>query len=216
MSRSDSGSLIKFIIFSGLYILSSLASGDTLTSIEKNIPKQPFIFGTFNQTKNVEGFSIPLTSKGIFQYGKNVGLAWITQTPIFQASTYTPTEIFKWDNSGNIIHSETINPIETKIIEIVSAILSGNTSPLKSQFTISQIEDGKTWQAKLVPIDVTTAKILDHIVLTGENYIKEVFVVTNNGDETHYQFDDIEYSEEANIMGCRYLKVPNTDIHCNN
>ena len=203
--------IFVFFIFS---LLSSSSTSDILSDVERNIPNHKFIYGNFFQTQEISGFNFPLRSQGVFQYGQGIGLTWITKTPLFQATTFTSSNLYKWNEEGEITHSDTISPIEKKIIEIVNAMLSGNIQPLRSQFTIQQSQHSDHWKAELSPKDPTTGKIISTITLLGNTHIEEATIITSNGDRTSYTFNQVQYSNVIDTSTCRYLNIPNVSLSC--
>ncbi len=176
--------------FCAVLLLSIAAHAADLTADVRTRLAQPAVLrGEFEQSKQVQGFKKPLQSKGDFLVARERGVIWRTREPFAGVLKLTPTEIVATQGSDVAFRlSATTEPTVRVINGLLFALLNGDVAALDAQFKMEGSVQAKTWTLNLVPKQAAFTKILTHVELSGDLYVRRVVLDEANGDRTTIVF----------------------------
>lgn len=153
--------------------------------------------GHFVQERQLAGFARPLRSEGSFVLAPGRGLIWRGEKPFASTTIITAGGILQLANGQEAMRlSASKLPGLGQLYTVLGAALSGNTTPLKQTFTVSQSSDANGWRIELRPLkpDSMAMSQLKGLILKGGRYVDSVEVDRTGGD-----VDRIAFS--AHIVG---------------
>ena len=164
-------------------------AADLVADVRTRLAQPAVLRGEFEQSKQVQGFKKPLMSRGDFLVAKDRGVVWRTREPFAGVLKLTPNEIVA--TQGNDVAfrlSATTEPTVRVINGLLFALLNGDVAALDAQFKLEGSVQAKTWTLNLVPKQAAFAKILAHVELSGDQYVRRVVLDEANGDRTTIAF----------------------------
>ncbi|MGF1755271.1 outer membrane lipoprotein carrier protein LolA [Vibrio makurazakiensis] len=192
--------------------LSSLASSQQQTSVpsetfsqlndvQQALASHSLVRGEFTQTRNMEMFSQPLTSKGRFLLDKENGLLWDQTAPFPVKLVLTKDKLSQKfaDQTPQIITAKE-NPMAFYFSHIFLSVFHGDTEQLKQQFDLifSPSQDTHNqWELKLSPKAAPLSSVFNNIILVGNSDIEKITLEEVRGDSTVIEFTNQTHLPEA-------------------
>ena len=213
--------LIAFTLL--LFSLPSQAQTTTLDNIFKRLQETQQRGGSFIQTRQLQGLSIPISSQGIFFYAKDLGLYNEIRQPIFQAISYSRSGSMAWDINKQIIKTGKKTKTEKKISLLLLRFFEGDRNAINKLFVITlksppQVQGEQTstaegWTIQLTPKKKAMKQFMAEIIIQGQQEISDLRFHAANGDKTHIAFSDI--NNTPNVSAYCFAFPDTRSQHCN-
>ena len=160
------------------------AQADLLDDINRRAASVSALQGEFIQTKHIAHFPAPIRATGIFNYQRNDGMLWTTQTPL--------ASVLKIDADG--IHNLAAGAAENRsspsrlISRIFLDSVTGKLATTEKYFSIASSGDRERWELRLRPLSTSIgSSIGSYIVeirLRGGEHTEQIIISETNGDST--------------------------------
>lgn len=148
------------------------------------LDQNEYLRGTFELARHLDGFEKPLLSRGEFVISPQHGLVWKTTFPFPGITVLAGDGIFTIAENGD--RNAMASGSETRqFISMISSVLSGNFSPLESQFDIAEsTAETNTWKALLTPsTNSAMATQVKRIAASGDMFVKKVIIEKPASDQ---------------------------------
>jgi hypothetical protein len=155
------------------------------------LDKNEYLHGTFELARHLDGFEKSLLSRGEFVISPQHGLVWKTTFPFPGITVLAGDEIFTIAENGD--RNAMASGSETRqFISIISSVLSGNWSPVESQFDIDEnVPTSTAWEVNLTPhTNSTIATQVNRIAASGDIFVKKVAIEKPSSDQDVITFDN--------------------------
>ena len=181
---------MRFIaLLFALLIGSAHAAPDLAQSVRERLTQAPVLRGEFEQSKQVQGFSKPLVSRGSFVVARERGVLWLTKTPFASQLRLTRDEIKATQNGAVAFRLDASKEPSVRVINgLMFALLNGDIGGLAEHFKIEGSVDGKSWQLHLTPRSSALAKLMAGVDLSGEAQVRSIRISEASGDTTAIRF----------------------------
>ncbi len=175
-----------FLLFSPLVF--AFSQQDLVIQLQKPNNLQ----GDFTQQRFLKAMSKPITSTGQFVLVKNQGLLWQMQKPFASQLRVKKEGISQW-NGSQWVNNQKLGQSEQ--INLFLGLLSGDISALSSQFDLALSGDTKNWTLTLTPNSLLMKQIFTHIVIGGDEVVKQIELNETQGDRTLIRFEKIQQNQ---------------------
>ncbi|MFV0477607.1 MAG: outer membrane lipoprotein carrier protein LolA [Parahaliea sp.] len=170
-----------------LLLCSPLTAGNSealLTALTDRLTIQTVLNGHFRQSKQLPFLEQPFISEGNFQLSHSKGLHWQVHTPMSSLMVVI-------DGQVSIDH-QTVRDhgIGQLISQLMLGFMDGNLSALLRFFEISGNLQSSPWHLELTPKG-RLAQAMQHIQLTGEQYLQQIRITETAGASTIIELFDI-------------------------
>ncbi|MDG6896258.1 LolA family protein [Volucribacter amazonae] len=145
--------------------------------------------GQFTQQRYLNNLSQPMTTSGEFTLVAQQGLLWQMEKPFNHLLKVTPQGIMQWNGQQWIANSHLA---QKEQIKLFLGLLSGDLSPLKSQFHLQLNGTPQQWQLELHPHSLIMQKIFQKIEISGDQYVRTIHLIEQQGDKTEISFEQIQ------------------------
>lgn len=173
-----------------LFILSfnqSLAGADLLAEITSRLVETPITNGDFQQEKQLKILRKPLISTGVFTYHQNKGVIWKTLTPV-------PSLLLV--DESRLLTAQGEQAVPAAFGKVFKAMLGGDLNRLTDGFSITGSDQKPSWQLQLKPKDELLKKIINTILLTGDNELRLLEIQEAGGNITRIKFNQLTHPEQ--------------------
>ncbi len=172
-----------------LALSQSVPAAEPLDSIAARMARPAVIRGGFEQTKDVSGFAKPLRSQGRFLVAQDKGVLWDTQRPFASQLKLTRNDIVATQN-GNVSFQLNAGkePTVRVITELMFSLLNGNLDTLANHFRVEGKLSGRTWTLQLTPKQTALMRVMQHVELSGDQFVRSIRIDESNGDRTRITF----------------------------
>jgi hypothetical protein len=145
---------------------------------------RPFVKAEFEKVRKLKILSRPFITSGKIIFLPEKGLVWQTLKPI------EDTLLIGLDGVSQLKQNDTNpvkinNPVVKSASKVFITILSLDLDKIKKIFSIRE-QTGET-EIKtyiLTPKDETLKKVIDHIVMSGKERVKKIYIEEKSGDST--------------------------------
>ncbi|MEF1310287.1 outer membrane lipoprotein carrier protein LolA [Vibrio mytili] len=181
--------------FALLFSVSAWANVTDLTSLQQQLSQHPVVRGDFTQQRHLDMFNQPLRSSGHFTLSQMHGLLWQQDTPFPVNLVLTENKLRQTfaDQEPKTISAKD-NPMAFYFSRIFLSVFHGDTTALKTQFSLDFSADKGQWRLVLVPKQPPLNAVFKSIVLSGNEHIDNLTLQELRGDKT-----DIEFSHQTSI-----------------
>ncbi|MDD5580846.1 MAG: outer membrane lipoprotein carrier protein LolA [Methylobacter sp.] len=179
--------ILKALLLFLLSFNQSLASADLLAEITSRLAKTPITHGNFQQEKRLKVLRKPLISTGVFTYHQSQGVIWKTLTPV-------PSMLVVSDS--RLLTAQGEQAVPAAFAKVFKAMLGGDLNRLTEDFSITGSDQKPSWQLQLKPKDELLKKIINTILLTGDNELRLLEIHEAGGNLTRIKFDQITHPEQ--------------------
>jgi len=176
-----SGIFFKILLLF-LFSFNHSHAGDVLSQITSRLVKSEIAQGDFQQEKHLKILRKPLISRGTFTYHQTKGVIWKTLTPV--PSLLLVDDIRLLTAQGELA-------VPAAFGKVFKAMLGGDLKQLDDGFSISGTDQKTSWQLELKPKDELLTKIINSIVLSGDNELHYLEIRETGGNLTRIKFDKI-------------------------
>jgi len=171
------------------------SASDLLESVATRIHPTPVLRGEFSQQRTVAGFSKPLRSSGTFVAARGRGVLWTTSAPFPGELVITESAIReRVDGNVNVVVDASHEPALRQVNRILLALLQGELTTLREQFSVAGTIDPQRWQLTLTP-QGQLAELIGRIELGGTDQVQSVAIFELNGDVSHIEFTELATGE---------------------
>lgn len=165
-----------------------------LTLISQRLGQMHSMRAQFSQEKKLAALRRPLRSQGSFLFAGGKGVCWQTTTPFDTLFVITPEAIFqKSENARPIRVKAEEQPIIHGFTNVFLALFKGDTAALSEEFTLTFAGTDQDWTIGLKPKSMLVGKLIEAIVLRGQEYINQVCILETSGDRTLIHFDSVDF-----------------------
>lgn len=186
-----------FLLFSPLVF--AFSQQDLVIQLQKPNNLQ----GDFTQQRFLKAMSKPITSTGQFVLVKNQGLLWQMQKPFASQLRVKKEGISQW-NGSQWVNNQKLGQSEQ--INLFLGLLSGDISALSSQFDLALSGDTKNWTLTLTPNSLLMKQIFTHIVIDGDEVVKQIELNETQGDRTLIRFEKIQQNQPLSELVSKALQ----------
>jgi Outer membrane lipoprotein carrier protein LolA-like len=145
----------------------------------------PKVRGDFVQKKTVKGFKRPLTSRGDFVVVKGQGVRWHTREPFDAVLTVRPNDITSRQGGVEVFHLDAEKEPTVKVVNsVLFALLAGDLGVLERHFEVKGAAGPTGWTLELEPRDAGLGRVLRHLALQGDRFVRHLTLFEASGDVT--------------------------------
>lgn len=147
----------------------------------------------FFQQKNLKILTRPFVSRGRLSFSKQDGdLYWELIEPLKITYLISDKGIKTIDSTPNSQTGQAAAfPFADNIGKMFAAILGGDMDSLRSYFDISYTGKKAGWTIHLKPGNWQIGKVIDHIEISGKEYITRIMIQETGGDTTDIRFSNV-------------------------
>lgn len=169
-----------------------------LNSIASSLSAHKTLRSSFTQTRTMSFMKKPLIMTGDFVYSRQHGLYWKLLKPYEAGYVITPDAMYSYDDKGNRVDGKGAGEqVFHRVASMFSAIFTGDIRELEKLFDIYFSGTGKEWRLGLRPKRRLMQKIVDHILVDGNQYVESITVFEKSGDTLRLEFPDMSNAGEA-------------------
>lgn len=183
------------ILLIALFLLMICASSQAtvLDDVKAKITLQGEQRGNFTQKKHIAKLSKPLLATGKFIYIPERGLLWSIEKP-YASDTLISQKLMVQSVKGKVIvkTDAASQPGYLAVSRIFMALISTDLKALEKDFLITGKINGAAWQLALTPKSGLFANFATTVTLSGDKHLQQIIIAEKNGDNTHYQFTEIQ------------------------
>ena len=162
-------------------------AADVLTQITAHLAKAEITQGDFQQEKRLKILRKPLISTGTFTYDQTKGVIWKTLTPV-------PSLLLV--NDTRLLTAQGELAVPAAFGKVFNAMLGGDLEQLTDGFSISGSDYKTSWKIELKPKDELLKKIINSIVLSGDNELRLLEIQEAGGNMTLIKFAKITHPSQ--------------------
>jgi hypothetical protein len=160
---------------------------DVLASITSHLAKTEITQGDFQQEKRLKVLRKPLISTGKFTYHQSKGVIWKTLTPVASLLLV---------NDTRLLTSQGEQAVPSAFGKVFNAMLGGDLSRLSDGFSMSGSDQENSWRIELKPKDELLKKIINSILLSGDNELRLLEIQESGGNTTIIKFAKITHPSQ--------------------
>ncbi len=172
------------IVLLFLVLFGHAHSDGLINNIMAGLAKAQITQGQFHQEKRLKFLKQPLVSTGTFTYHQNKGVIWKTLTPITSVLLL---------NESHLVSEEGEQNLPAAFGKVFKALLGGELVKLSENFTITGIQQKKSWQLTLTPKDEMLKKVMSSIHLNGDSELRALEMQETGGNLTKIEFIQITH-----------------------
>lgn len=183
------------VLVAGVFLSSYVVAenADLIKEIEAIMAKDEVIQGRFVQEKKLAGFSHAIKSSGSFYLEKSKMLKWETTAPI-QSQLTIDIEQNHYLMDGKDMLGEAAGASAFSMVgEIVISAFGGNWQKLANHFVLAGEVAQGTWSVTLHAKSDVMSRAIDEIIISGDHYVKNIWISDKARDETHIQFLELTF-----------------------
>ena len=180
-----------FILLS--FSLSAAASDDTLTkpvesklnNINACLIQQNNSSGEFTQKKFITILDTPIVTSGHFKSDENASFTWHQTSPIDVRYILDNNQLYRVNQQGSQ-EALTLSgkQIEFTLINTLIKATLGEFDVISNQFSIQVKNNQCNWSLTLKPLDKNISSMIENIIISGNQSIKQLNIHEVSGDRT--------------------------------
>lgn len=176
------------------------AAASALDGIRARLARPAVLRGGFEQEKQLQGFRVPLRSRGTFVLVRDRGIAWDTAEP-FASSTVLGRERLVTtlpDGTTRVLLDAGESPATAAVNALLLALVAGDLDALAPQFELEgALGDDGTWTLHLTPRPGPLQRVFTGIDLAGDAHVREVRIAEAAGDRSTIRFAGLAEAPSA-------------------
>ncbi|MCL1124596.1 LolA family protein [Shewanella surugensis] len=178
-------------------VFSHPATEAQLKKLTTQLHLGPSALGDFTQYRQLKVLKKPLISHGNFLFDQAQGLIWQQLRPFKSSLILKDKQLIQIDSQGNIQVQQAgkipaASTLETIMPNLLTAMLTGDISQLKQNFSLSFQQQNKQWQLGLLPKDPIVKKILPKMIIEGQQTVTALVLLSPNGDSSRIELSHIQ------------------------
>lgn len=154
---------------------------------------KPFAKAEFKQVRHVEALSRPLVSSGSVELSAT-GFIWKQAEPFNVWLIYDGISIVeKTVVGGRETRRRVLDPATSSFTRTMFQVMTGSFADLQSAFVIKPRDHDQQyqWHYELEPRDATIKKAISRIILSGDEYLREIRI-----EESLHNYTQIELTNQ--------------------
>lgn len=196
---------MKKLLVSAFFLLTTFgASAQTVT-----LKNGEILRGRFVQERFLAGFSKPVVSEGNFSLLPGFGLIWQAEQPFPVMTTITASGLVQSvDGTETARLSASRLPFLPRLYDMLSGALSGDTSALEGEFTVTITPDGRMRRVRLLPkrADAALGLAIQSMDIHVDHFVERVEILKPGGDKDRLIFkNQVIRKGEPNSVELRAL-----------
>ena len=171
----------KILTFAFLLFVfeSSLFAAQNLIELAPN----EVLISEFKQERHLNGFKVPIKSKGYVVLTPKKGLVWETKEPFQTRLIINDRGITQFVQGQNTLYLPISKfPGLMKLQSVFEASLQGDWSLLEERFGVSPVYVDDKWMISFSTDNVGKDLQLKHIKITGARFVENIEIRRPNGD----------------------------------
>jgi hypothetical protein len=180
-----------------LLLCASLAAGpmDLSVAVRSQLVDAPSIRGAFEQEKRVKGFKRPFVSRGDFVVAKGRGVRWHTKTPFESVLTVRRDDISSRQGDTEVFRLDAAKEPTVRVVNtVLFSLLAGDLTVLERHFEVKGDAGPNGWTLELVPKSDGLKKVLSHITMSGDRFVRRLELSEASQDVTVIRIESPEAS----------------------
>jgi outer membrane lipoprotein-sorting protein len=166
---------------------------EAFTAVTKRLAQHKVVRAEYTQSKTIKALKKPLVSSGAFLYTLDNGVVWTTIEPA--PSVLVVTEQGIRQQQGGKWKSIRGSSAAGRFSEMLLAVFSGDTEALAKGFNLFFSQTDQGWSIGLRPKDRRMAKVVDYLLIAGQDLVDTFTMVQKNGDSTVSTFASLKTGE---------------------
>ena len=191
---------LAFFLLSLTLAVGASASADDSAGVRERLSAAPVLRGSFEQSKQLQGFRNPLRSRGEFLIARERGVVWDTREPFASRTVLTRQKLLTRlpDGSSRVLLDASASPAMSAVNSLLLALVAGDLQALSQQFESSEtlLADG-AWRLQLTPREPGLARVIASIELSGDRHVRAIHISERAGDSTQIRFSDLREEPAA-------------------
>lgn len=160
------------------------ASQQALTQISQQLDLSAMQVAQFEQKKYLAAIPYPLLSTGRLSLNPQHQLEWLVEQPVASQLIFDDQGMRQLQNGQVVMQYTQQQPGIAMIGKVLRATLSLNTAVLAHYFTLHPIATSAGWQLRLEPKEPNLQELIEALLISGDQTIKQVVVLEPNGDRS--------------------------------
>jgi hypothetical protein len=173
------------------------------------LAEHPLVRGNFEQEKMLNRLNRSLKSSGNFIIASNLGMVWETLKP-FPSTLALGKDFLIQSRPGTqkTVISAKGNETFIRLAEVLSAVFSGQSQSLLTNFEVFYSGNVSGWEIGLIPLDKAITSFMTAITIKGDKMIHSIVIHEQNGDSIHYILSNHIYPAELSVHEKDFFAVP--------
>jgi hypothetical protein len=173
------------------------------------LAEHPLVRGNFEQEKMLNRLNRSLKSSGNFIITADLGMVWETLKP-FPSTLALGKDFLIQSRPGaqKTVISAKGNETFIRLAEVLSAVFSGQSQSLLTNFEVYYSGSILGWEIGLVPIDKAISAFMVTITIKGDRAIRSIVIQEQNGDTIHYFLSNHNYPAELSTYEKDFFTIP--------
>jgi outer membrane lipoprotein-sorting protein len=168
-------------------------SREAFTTVTQRLAQHKVVRADYTQSKRIKVLKKPLVSSGSFLYSADNGVLWTTTEPAPSVLVVTNKGIRQQqDGKWKSVRGSSS---AVKFSEMLLAVFSGDTQALGKGFNLYFSHSDEGWSIGLQPKNKRMAKVVDYLLISGEDLVDTFTMVQKNGDSTVSTFSALKTGE---------------------
>jgi len=173
------------------------------------LAEHPFVRGNFEQEKILSRLNRSLKSSGNFIIATDLGMVWDTVKP-FPSTLALGRDFIVQSRPGGqkTVLSAQGNETFLRMAEVISTVFSGNERGLLDNFEVYYSGSVSSWELGLSPLDKAINSFAEKIVMKGDDAIRSIQILEQNGDSIKYILSNHSYPAELDVHEKAFFSYP--------
>jgi hypothetical protein len=173
------------------------------------LAEHSLVRGNFEQEKILNRLNRSLKSSGNFIIAADTGMVWETLKP-FPSTLALGKDFLIQSRPGGqkTVLSASGNETFIRLAEVLSAVFSGQSQGLLSNFEVFYSGSASGWELGLTPSDRAIASFIVKIAMKGDRVIRSITIHEQNGDSIIYILSNHNYPVELSVHEKDFFSVP--------
>jgi hypothetical protein len=173
------------------------------------LAEHPLVRGNFEQEKVLSRLNRSLKSSGNFIITADLGMVWETLKP-FPSTLALGKDFLVQSRPGGqkTVISASGNETFIRLAEVLSAVFSGQSQGLLTNFEVFYSGSASGWELGLTPSDKAIAAFIAQIAMRGDRAIRSIIIHEQNGDSIIYILSNHNYPAELSVHEKDFFTVP--------
>ncbi|MEX2489998.1 MAG: outer membrane lipoprotein carrier protein LolA [Pseudomonadales bacterium] len=159
------------------------------------------ISGNFRQVRSVSGIERDFVTEGSFTVIGQQALIWTVKSPAPMRIAFTEDSVEYLDGDDHI--NKGISRYVSRLVRDIMTLRILSNEEFDSAIT----GNVSAWELELKPRRKAVKRHLRRVVIKGDKFIRNLNVVSGNGDQTEISFTDIVYREDLPEGLCQAIDI---------
>lgn len=160
-----------------------------LKAVTTTLRQAQTLRGRYTQTRRLHEIPKPLLARGRFVFVRDLGIAWLTQTPFASELVITRDAITQRDGGSVTRLSTEQQPGVRAVASVFFAVFALDFKTLEGLFDLSSRRTGQGWELGMKP-RAGTGDAISGIVVSGRAQVDGVVLTDKSGDVTEIRMTE--------------------------